>query len=164
MVVLSIVVAVACAGCGESNLSLSGNPSSDGIFSVSGGTEIIENLEAGASANYMKGTDRTTTNTTWAWEKWQLTKTVDSETEKVDEWAYGAYLKWLFPDLVDGIVPYVGGQVPVGNGTWDIANDISPLGGVRIPIGENLFLSAEYQQETIHGEERKWMFGGGIRF
>ncbi len=162
------VIAVLCllvvAGCNESNLSLSGNPESDGIFSVSGGTEIVKNLEVGASANYMKGTDRTTTNTTWAWKKWSIEKTVDSETEKVDEWGYGAYLKWLFPDLVDGITPYIGAQVPVGNGTWNITNDISPLGGVRIPIGESLFLSAEYQQETVFGEERKWMFGGGIKF
>ena len=162
VVAILVLCLLVVSGCGESNLSLYGNPESDGIFAVSGGTEVVKNLEVGASANYMKGVDRTTTNTTWAWKKWSIVKTVDSETEKVDEWVYGAYLKWLIP--MDGITPYVGAQVPVGNGTWDIANDISPLGGVRIPVSDRAFLSAEYQQETIHGEERKWMFGFGVKF
>jgi hypothetical protein len=139
-----------------------GNPESDGIFSISGGTEVIPNLEVGASANYMDGVDKTTTTTSWKWKGYHLTKSVTTEREERDEWAYSTYLKWLIP--MDGITPYIGAQVPVGNGSWDIGNDITPIGGVRIPISDSVFLSAEYQQETVFGEERKWMFGGGIKF
>ncbi len=166
MVVLS-VVAVMCCGCfEENNVSLYGNPESDGVFGVRAGTEIAQNLEIGASANYRNGQDEINKTVR---RRVRGTKFEDSRNKKVvrvqdeiDDWNYGAHAILRFP--MNGFVPYAGAQVPIGNGTWDVGNDIEPLGGVSVGLTDSVSTFAEYQHKSLSGERDKVLFGIRIGF
>lgn len=151
-----------CTGIEESNLSLYGNPESDGVFGVRAGTELWENLEIGASANYRDGQDEI--NKTYRRHRRKegsRKKTVRIQDE-IDDWSYGTHIIRHFP--IGSINPYVGAQATIGEGTFDIGNTIQPIGGVQIPVSDNFSIFGEYQQETTADEQRKFLIGLRIGF
>ena len=160
ILLLCCIVAVMCMGCGTSNLSLYGNPESDGVFGVRAGTEVAQNLEIGASANYVNG--ETTTTETWQFKRkpCRLEKTTHEETE--DDWRWGIHSIYRIP--MDGFTPYVGMQANIGEGGQDVIKTIEPIGGVNLDVSETTSLFGEYQRQSLHGEDNKVMFGVRLRF
>lgn len=150
-----------CTGMfSENNLSLYGNPQGDGMFGIRAGTEVAENLEVGASANYMEGKNVTTT--TWRLRRrpCRLVRTV--EKEKVDEWQYGCHLIYRFP--MDGWTPYVGGQVNIGENGDDVIDTLEPIGGLNLNVSDSMSLFSEYQRSSLHGEDDKVVAGIRLKF
>jgi hypothetical protein len=128
-----------------------GNPESDGAIGGRLGTEIAQNVEIGGSALYGFSGEETVTRTIRGRESIQ---TVSMTEDVGDDWYWGLHGVYHFtPNF------YAGGHAPIGNGTWDIGNDIQPIGGVKI-----LPLFVEYQHESLNGEDDKILFGAIFRF
>ena len=158
--VMVMMMCLLVAGCGESNVSVLGNPESQGVMVVRAGTEVVKNLEVGGSISYSPGDRSSTSSTTWSRNKrdnW--TKTTTTQHEEDNDWTYGAHALLHFPDLVPYVTPYAGGQVNIGNGTWDIDDTIQPIGGVSVGPA-----FAEYQHKSLNGEKDKVMFGVRFKF
>ncbi len=154
--VLTLCLAFLCQGCFEkSALSVIGTPESEGLIGGRIGTEIAANIEVGASILHGPGEKKTTNTKTSKWWGWKKTSTTTVEEE--NDWYYGghAFLHVLGSDGV--IDPYVGGQVAFQQG--NVLDTIQPVGGVNVgPV------FAEYQHESLNGEDDKIMFGIRVRF
>ncbi len=158
---LALCLIFVLSGCfEEQNLSVYGNTESDGVFGIRAGTEVAQNLEVGASANYVNG--ESTTTETWRFEKkpCRLVRTTHEETE--DDWRWGLHGIYRIP--MDGITPYVGAQVNIGEGSEDVIDTLEPLGGINLDISETVSLFSEYQRQSLHGEDNKVLFGVRFRF
>jgi hypothetical protein len=95
---------ISLAGCnGNSNVSVLGNPESEGSLGIRVGTDVITNVEVGA-LTYFRPYD-------------------DSDFQ-----AYGAYSLIHIP--VGPVTPYLGAEARIGEGTWDIDNTIEPFVGM----------------------------------
>jgi hypothetical protein len=126
-----------------------GNPESDGAMGGRLGTEIAQNLEIGGSILYAPSDEKTVTG-----QSQEVSKTVTTTTKEAkDNWNYGAYSVYHFTENL-----YAGGQVIIGEGD-DVTSTIQPIGGVKIGP-----LFAEYQHESLNGEDDKILFGAIFRF
>ena len=158
-VVLTMCLLVSLAGCFESNTaSVYGNPESDGVMGLRLGTEVANNLEIGAVAQYAQGEVTTTTSRKNRGGKddnrRRGRKTTTHEHE--DDWNYGVFAHY---SVIEGdISPYVGAQATIGNGSNDIVKTIQPVAGVTLWD----FLFVEWQDKSLNGEDDKIM--GGIEF
>ena len=132
VIVLVCMLCLLVSGCFEKNVAhIYGNPESDGSIGVRVGTEVAENIEVGALTYF---------------------NPYDEGGQK-----YGAYSLLHIP--VGPVTPYVGAEVRVGEGTWDIADSIEPVGGISYgPV------FAEFQPEAIDGEDDKILLGVRFRF
>lgn len=104
--ILLMCLLVSLVGCaGNSSAWVYGNPESDGVIGARLGTEVVENVEIGASTQF-------------------------NPYDNSDSQTYGVYSLLHFPS--GGIDPYIGAQATIGNGTWDIADTIQPVAGVSV--------------------------------
>ena len=150
-VVLVLCLLVMAGGCFEKQHAWGyGNPESQGFAGMRFGSEVVENLEMGASVNYSPG--RKETSTTWSCNRKSVTKTV--REKEIDSWTYGAHALYHFGD--EGFDPYAGAQVNIGTGN-DVLGTVQPIGGVALG---NFF--AEYQAKATNDEQDKVLFG--LRF
>lgn len=157
-VLMCMLGLLTASGCFEKNAAwIYGNPESQGMAGIRLGNEIAQNLEVGAAVNYMPSDGKTTTKTCQIWKFKKTITTVEKEAQ--DSWEYGAYTLYHFPDVVKGVSPYVGAQVNIGQGK-DVIDTLEPIGG--IVLGNMLF--AEYQRESLYGEDNKVLFGLRFRF
>ena len=152
--VLVMLCLLVVSGCFEENNAwMYGTSEGDGMLGGRVGTEVVQNIEIGASAQVDLGASKTTTTTkTRRWCKTTTTTT----TEERDRWSYGAHALMHFPDLP--LEPYAGGQVNIGEGQ-DIMSTIQPIGGVNIGPA-----FAEYQHKSLSGEKDKLLFGIRLKF
>ncbi len=157
----AVVLCLLVAGCGESNLSVYGNPDADGAFGLRAGTNVAKNLEVGASAYYVPGSDAKDV-LVWSGKHWKRKGRI-VHIDKVPDWNYGAHVILHLPNDSD-IEPYVGAQSNIGDGSWDLLKTIQPIGGLNLKVTESISTFAEYQQEALNGEDKKVLFGIRLRF
>ena len=152
-VVLTMCLLVSLAGCMDGNAWVYGNPESKGMMGTRLGLEVLENIEVGGSINYSPGESTTTvTRSKSRKARNRHLKTITHEHE--DDWTYGAHLIGHWPNAIGPVSLYGGGQVNIGEGTWDVIDTLQPIGGASIgPV------FAEYQHKTTYDERDKYLFG-----
>ncbi len=151
-VIAVLCLAFLCQGCFETNRAyVMGNPESEGVIGARLGTEIAQNLEVGASLLHGPGKSKTTTERV----RYRCYRRKTTTREEENDWFYGVYsILHLGNETVD---PYVGGQAALQQG--NMLKTLQPIGGVAVGP-----LFAEYQHESLNGEDDKVMFGLRFRF